>query len=145
MVMQTMTNRPEFHSVFADSLIAIINKLATDETQAKKIMIFNIRQSYILYRMDTPIQRTQVDALLLGEMNKQKEGKSKVKGVVNYDYILKEELDEMKLGELSIDELEIKMFTFMTLAGIKAVQNTAQRAAGYAKFTGIAGMPGAQL
>jgi len=142
MVMQTMTNRPEFHSVFADSLIAIINKLATDETQAKKIMIFNIRQSYILYRMDTPAQRMQVDALLLGEMNNQKAGKSKIKYQVNYDHILKEELDEMGLDKLTIDELEIKMFTFMTLAGIKAVQNTAQRAAGYAKFSGISGVPG---
>jgi hypothetical protein len=137
MVLQTTRNLNEYHSVFADSLIAIINKLATNETDARKIMLFNIRQSYILYRMDTPSQRAQLDQKLVNELALIERKASKHKGVINFDHILKEELDEMELEKRTTEELQIKMFTFMTLAGIKPVQNTQQRAGGYMKFAGI--------
>lgn len=134
MVVQSVRNLPEFHGVFADSLIAIINKVATDESQAKKIIIFNIRYSYILYRMDNTAQRTHIDRNVEICRLNQKEGKLKVQGVIDYDYVLKNELDEMTLDKLPLDELEIKMFTYMTLAGIKPVQNTQQRATLYSRF-----------
>jgi hypothetical protein len=137
MVQQTVRNLPEFHSVWADSLISILNKLLLDEGQAKKIMVFNIRQAYILFRMDTPAQRVQLDGLLAKEIDLQSKNKSKFKGAFSYDHLLKRELDEMDLEKASVEELEIKMFTYMTLAGIKPVQNTQQRAAGFAKFSGI--------
>jgi hypothetical protein len=137
MVLQTTRNLNEYHSVFADSLIAIVNKLATNESDAKKIMLFNIRQSYILYRVDTPGQRALLDQKLVNELGQAERKLSKHKGIINYDHILKDELDEMKLEERTIEELQIKMFTFMTLAGIKPVQNTQQRAGGYMKFAGI--------
>lgn len=136
MVLQTTRNLNEYHSVFADSLISIINKMATSEADARKIMLFNVRQAYILYRMDTPTQRTQLDAKLAHEQELHAKGQSKIKGTVtiNYDHVLKQELDEMTLEKLSTEELQVKMFTFMTLAGIKPVQNTQQRAGGYQRF-----------
>ena len=125
-------NLPEFHSVWADSLVSIINNLATEESKAKKIMVFNIRQAYILYRMDDQSQRMLLDNKLLLERDKLH--KAGDKHVIDYDTILLEELAEMKLDKATVDELEIKMFTYMTLAGIKPVQNMAQRASGYTRF-----------
>jgi hypothetical protein len=137
MVLQTVRNLPEFHSVIADSLVSIINHLAADEPSAKKIMMFNIRQAYVLYRMDTQKQRVEVDQKLAVMRQDMENAKSKTKQLpLDYDNVLKEELDAMGLDRLNVDELQIKMFTYLTLAGIKPVQSTAQRAAGYAKFAG---------
>ena len=137
MVLQSVRNLPEFHGVFADSLVSIINHLKADEPTAKKIMVFNIRQAYILYRMDTTSERALLDRKRLEyEVEWQSGRMKKLKVKPSYDYLLKEELDEMELDKMAVDELEIKMFTYMTLAGIKPVQNTQQRAAGYARFAG---------
>lgn len=135
MVFQSVRNLPEYHSVIAESLIAIINKLPVDEAQARKIIVFNTRQAYILYRMDTPEQRATLDSALLDAKKMRAEGIMKYLGPLDYDYILKQELDAMTLDKLPIDELEIKMFTYMTLAGIKPVQSSQQRAVAYQRFT----------
>ena len=111
-----------------------MNKLILDEGQAKKIMVFLIRQAYILYRMDTADQRMDLDKKLLEMKNSTTRDKIKNKGEVDYDHVLKEELDEMELDKQPVDSLEIKMFTYMTLAGIKPVQNNQQRASGFSRF-----------
>jgi len=135
MVIQTTKNIPEYHSVFADSLVSTINKLGSgDESSARKILTFTIRQAYVLYRMDTQSQRIEVDRRL-GELRKEYDiNKSKSKYPPGYDAVMKEELDVMNLEKVSIEELEIKLFTYMTLAGIKPVQSNQQRAGGYERF-----------
>jgi len=138
MVMQSTRNLTEYHSVFADSIYSTINKLGTgDESAAKKIMTFILRQAYVLYRMDTQAQRIEVDARL-NEMrmdyNKMSQSK-RSKYPPGYDAVLKEELDAMQLDKCTIEELEIKLFAFMTLAGIKPVQNNQQRAGGFERFS----------
>jgi hypothetical protein len=131
--MQTQTrNLPEFHSVWADSLVSIINNLAKEESSAKKIMVFNIRQAYILYRMDEPTQRLELDNKMIIERDLIK--KAGKKEEIGYDFVLHKELEDMKLDKLTVDELEVKMFTYMTLAGIKPVQSTQNRAAGFTRF-----------
>jgi len=137
MVLQSVRNLPEFHGVFADSLVSIINHLKSDEMTAKKIMVFNIRQAYVLFRMDTTSERSELEKKRLeAEVEWQSGRLKKMKYKPSYDYVLKDELDGMELDKMSVDELEIKMFCYMTLAGIKPVQNTQQRAAGYARFAG---------
>ena len=130
---RTITNLPEFHSVWADSLIGIINRLANDEANAKKIMIFNIRQAYILYRMDNQDQRIDLDKKL-AELRADDARAKKVKGHIDCDAILQDELDAMALDKLSSEQLQVKMFTYMTLAGIKPVQNQPPRAASFRNF-----------
>jgi hypothetical protein len=136
MVISTTKNLPEYHAVFADSLVSIVNMLGTNnEPAARKILTFNLRQAYVLYRMDTPSQRMEIDGRL-AVIRKEFDATRKSKDLYppGYDAVLKEELDAMALEKLSVEELEVKLFTYMTLAGIKPVQNNQQRAGGYERF-----------
>lgn len=132
MVVTQTHNINEFHSVWADSLVSIINHLANEESTAKKIMIFNIRQAYILYRMDNVDQRSSLAQKLA--LVRQDQTLVKKYGSIDYDYVLQEELTNMGLEKMSAEQLQIKMFTYMTLAGIKPVQNPPQKAATYSRF-----------
>jgi len=138
MVISQVRNITEYHSVFADSLISIVNMLGkSNESDARKIMVFNIRQAYILYRMDDQRQRPDLETKVTAMYNAWVlESKiKKDKGTPpSYVDVLNDELEAMKLDDMKVPELEICMFVYMSLAGIKPVQNTAQRAAGYSRF-----------
>lgn len=111
-------NIEAYHDVVARSLISIIEQLAKDSpTTAKKIAKFNIMQAYILYQMDS----VEANVKLIDRANKSKKP--------IYD-ILAEEVRELiaKYKDKDIDEHLIDMFIYQSLAGIKPVQNTKQRA-----------------
>jgi len=111
-------NIEAYHDVVARSLISIIEQLAKDSpTTAKKIAKFNIMQAYILYQMDS----VEANAKLIERATSAKKP--------IYD-ILAEEVRELitKYKDKDIDEHLIDMFIYQSLAGIKPVQNTKQRA-----------------
>lgn len=124
--MERIENRTEYHDVIANSLASIVRLIAANSDKetgiAKKLVLFNIRQAYTLYRLDEPANLAEVRKKL--EDSKGKKNGDKI----DIDHVLMEELEEMGLEEknidnLSMDELLTKMFAYQTLAGIKPVQS----------------------
>lgn len=117
-------NIEAYHDVVARSLISIIEQLARDNPDnAKKIALFNIMQAYVLYKMDD----VEANAELYEEANKQNK---KVEDVLAADV---QELIK-QYEEKNINEHLVDMFIYQSLAGIKPVQNTKQRARVYERI-----------
>ena len=130
--MERIDNRPEYHDVVANSLSSIIRLLSSGNmAEAKTLIRFNIRQAYIIYRLDDEENRKEIMLKL------QEERKSNNKADI--DKILTVELEEMKLDKLKDEELLNKMFAYQTLAGIKPVQSFKGNARTFARSRGELG------
>lgn len=123
--MEQVQNMMEYHDVAAQSLRNIISFLGQNqETEAKKLIIFNIRQAYIIWRMDNPEERRSLEIILAEANTKLK----KDEPLLTLHDILHKELDSMKLSEQTADRLLTSMFVYQSLIGIKPVQIIQRRA-----------------
>jgi hypothetical protein len=131
--MERIENRSEYHSIAAETLSSIVKLLASgNASTARDLMYFNIRQAYIIYRLDD--EENRKDVMLRLQKLREKDEKKDV------DAVLTEELTEMKLEKLKDDELLNKMFAYQTLAGIKPVQSFKGSARVFARSKGDLGL-----
>jgi hypothetical protein len=125
--MDHIENVQEYHDVVARSTIGIItaltsNNSATNKT-AKILMMFNIRQAYILYRHESDeVMEHIADA------------KQKGKTIPKIEQDLIDELNDMKLDDKTDEELQVLMFSFQARAGIKPVQSFKMKARTYERM-----------
>lgn len=133
--MDRIENRSEYHDVIANSLASIVRAIAMDDTKiAKRLMLFNIKQAYVMYRMDNVENLADVQK----KFEEAQQGNKDKKKAIDYDYVLQQELADMGLEEKQLDNLTMdflmtKMFTYQTLAGIKPVQSFKNTARVYAR------------
>ena len=91
-------NLEEYHAVFAEGLRMIANALhEDDESAARRLMIYLIRYAYTTWRVDEDDELTDGD--------------------------IGDELAALEMDRMDIDRLQVKMFYYMSKAGIKPVQS----------------------
>ena len=110
--MERTENLDQYHDVVARSHASIINSIwkdnKTDLLIVKTLLIYNIKQAFILWKMEHEKQTklAQIEA----------------------------DIEKMKLNDQEIDRLVNMMFYYESLAGIKPVQTRKQKASRFSEY-----------